>query len=61
MEKVNSDGISVPAKEDLPPVDWLTFSTRRKQLRRMKRFSIYAKSYMKNFIISANDLNNALR
>ena len=72
LTKLSEDGESVPSKEDLPDVDWLTFSDRRRRKRsnrdeyweqpkiRLRRESIYAKAYMKSFAISANELNEAL-
>ena len=75
VTKLSEDGESVPNKEDLPDVDWLTFSDSRRRKRfirdeywekaniRLRRSSSrqrHAKAYMKSFAISANELNEAL-
>ena len=73
VTKLSEDGESVPNKEDLPDVDWLTYSDSMRRKRfisdeywekpkiRLRRSSIYAKAYIKSFVISANELNKALR
>ena len=73
LTQLSEDGESVPNKEDLPDVDWLTYSDRMRRKRfirdeywekpkiRLRRSSTYAKAYIKSFVISANELNKALR